>query len=296
MYADILLPATSQFEHWDLHKGYGHLYLSLNRPVMAPLGACKSNWEVMVLLARRLGYADPEFDETPQEIIQAILKHGGKAVEGITWEHLLEHGTARLNLPGHPHVPFADGRFPTPSGKVEIYSRQLAEAGADPLPGWVPDEESAEARPRRARRYPLQLVSPANHYFLNSTFANVPFLLRRAKEPTLEICAADAAERGIRDGDWAIVDNDRGYCRLRARITDTVRPGVVATTTVWWNRYSPDGRNANFTTSDALSDRGNCATFHGNLVQVRKAPVEPAEPSPCVCRGAGLPVGDPAGE
>jgi anaerobic selenocysteine-containing dehydrogenase len=183
----------------------------------------------------------------------------------------MERGSVRLNLPGQPYVPFADGRFRTPSGKVEIYSQQLADAGEDPLPGWVADEESAEAQPRRARRYPLQLVSPADHYFLHSSFGNLPALMRRAKEPTLEICGADAAERGIRDGDWAIVENERGSCRLRARITTTVRPGVVATTTVWWNRYSPDGRNVNFTTSDALSDRGNCATFHGNLVQVRKA-------------------------
>jgi anaerobic selenocysteine-containing dehydrogenase len=271
LYADLLLPATSQFEHWDFHKAYGHLYVSLNRPVMAPLGQAKSNWEVFQLLAARMGFDEPEFGQTPEEIIRAVLRHGGPTVEGITFEELLERGTVRLKVSGRPHLPFADGRFRTPSGKVELYSKQLAAAGKDPLPGWVPSAESAEGAPERARRYPLAMVSPASHYFLNSSFGNVPSLLRQAREPQVEIHALDAAARGIVDGDWVEIVNSRGACQMRARVTETgVRPGVVATATVWWNRLSPDGRNANWTTSDALTDYGNGASFHGNLVEVRK--------------------------
>jgi anaerobic selenocysteine-containing dehydrogenase len=164
------------------------------------------------------------------------------------------------------------GRFPTPSGRVELYSEQLASAGRDPLPGWLPSEESVDGAPRLARRYPLAMVSPASHYFLNSSFGNVPSLLKQAREPQVEIHALDAAARGIMDGEWVEVENARGGCRMRARVTEEgVRPGVVATSTVWWSRFSPDGRNANWTTSDALSDLGNGASFHGNLVEVRKA-------------------------
>src|SRR5207249_4521541 len=105
LYADILLPATSQFEHWDLHKAYGHLYLSLNRPVMVPLGEAKSNWEVFQLLAARMGFEEPEFHAPAEEIIRDILRDGGAAVAGITFEELLERGTMRLNVPGRPVVP-----------------------------------------------------------------------------------------------------------------------------------------------------------------------------------------------
>ncbi|MFN3650272.1 MAG: molybdopterin-dependent oxidoreductase [Armatimonadota bacterium] len=274
-WADLVLPATSQFEHWDLHKAYGHLYLSLNRPAMAPLGEAKSNWEVMRLLAARLGYAEPAFAESAEEIIQAALAQGGPAVEGITWERLLEEGFCRLNYP-RPHVPFAGGRFRTPSGKVELFSQQLADAGMDPLPGWVPDVESAEGSPERQRRYPLQLVSAASHYFLNSSFGNVPSLQRRHGDPSLEIHPDDASSRGIRDGDWVEVANDRGAFLARARVGETVSPGSLFSPTVWWRRHAPDSRNANCTTSDELSDYAGGATFHGNLVEVTLAPAPPA--------------------
>jgi anaerobic selenocysteine-containing dehydrogenase len=154
---------------------------------------------------------------------------------------------------------------------VELYSEQLATAGKDPLPGWVPSAESADGAPKRARRFPLAMVSPASHYFLNSSFGNVPSLLKLAREPQIEIHVLDAAARGIAEDDWVEVLNPRGTCRMRARLTENgVPPGVVATGTVWWNQLSPDGRNANWTTSDALSDYGNGASFHGNLVEVRK--------------------------
>jgi anaerobic selenocysteine-containing dehydrogenase len=269
-WADVILPATSQFEHWDLHKAYGHLYVALNRPVMAPLGEAKSNWEVFQLLAGRMAYTEAAFQESAEEIIRRVLAEGGAAVEGISFERLLDEGHCRLNYP-RPVVPFADGRFRTPSGKVELYSRQLADAGMDPLPGWEPDTESREANPGRAHRYPLQLVSAASHYFLNSSFGNVPALRRLHGDPSLEIHAEDAEARGIRDGDWVEVTNDRGAFLARARVGATVSPGAVFSPTVWWSQHSPDGRGANWTTSDELADYAGGATFHGNLVEVSLA-------------------------
>ena len=266
-WADIVLPATSQFEHWDLHKAYGHLYLSLNRPAMEPLGESKSNWEVMQLLAERLGFTEPCFRESAEEIIRELLVHGGPAVEGITWERLLEEGTVRLNYP-RPHRPFASGQFRTPSGKVELFSQQLADAGMDPLPHYVPDVESAEAAPERARRYPLQMVSAASHTFLNSTFGNVPTLRRLYGDPHVELNPADAARRGIGEGDWVEVANDRGTFKARAKVGDTVAAGTVFCPTLWWPQHAEDRRGANATTSDAVADYAGGATFHGNLVEV----------------------------
>jgi anaerobic selenocysteine-containing dehydrogenase len=270
-YADVILPATSQFEHWDLHKAYGHLYVSLNRPAMAPLGEAKSNWEVFQLLAERMGYTEASFRQSAEEIIREALERGGPAVEGITWEGLLETGTARLNYP-RPMVPFADGKFPTPSGKVELFSRQLADAGHDPLPHWEPDMESREAAPERAARYPLQMVSAASHYFLNSSFGNVPSLRRRHGMPFVEVHPADATERGLADGDTVEVANDRGGFQARVKIGETVARGSVFCPTVWWSWHAPDGRGANWTTSDALADYAGGATFHGNLVELRRLP------------------------
>jgi len=275
-WADIVLPATSQFEHWDLHKAYGHLYVSLNPPAMEPLGEAKSNWDTQRLLARRLGYTEAAFDETSEEIAQRVLAEGGPMVEGVTWEGLLESGWSRLNV-ARPAVPFADGRFRTPSGKVELYSQQLAEVGMDPLPGWVPDVESREAAPDRARKYPLQLVSAASHHFLNSSFGNVPSLRKHHGAPTVEIHPGDAAPRDIQDGDWVEVANDRGAYLARARVGENVARGSVFSPTVWWSQHAPDGRNANWTTSDALADYAGGATFHGNLVEVSLAMALPQD-------------------
>ena len=277
-WADIVLPSTSQFERWDLHKSYGHLYVQLNRPVMPPLGEAKSNWEVHQLLAERLGYTEACFQQSEETIIQALLREGGEPVAHIAWEELLENGYARLNYP-RPHVPFADGKFFTPSGKVELYSQQLADAGLDPLPGFEPDVESREGNSSGYRRYPLQLVSAASHHFLNSTFANLPSMRHRHGDPTVELHPDDARERDIRHGDWVEVANDRGAFLARARVTDAVQPGTVFTPTLWWTQHAPDGRGANWTTNDALADYAGGATFHGNLVEVSLAMAPGMEPS-----------------
>jgi anaerobic selenocysteine-containing dehydrogenase len=152
-----------------------------------------------------------------------------------------------------------------------LYSQQLADKGLDPLPNWTPDVESREANPKRAARYPLQMVSAAAHHFLNSSFGNVPSLRRAHGEPFVELHPADADPREIREGDWVEIANDRGSFLARARIGETVPPGTVFTPTLWWPQFAPDGKGANHTTSDALSDYAGGATFHGNLVELSLA-------------------------
>lgn len=268
-YADILLPATTQLERWDLHMPYGSLYLGLNTPAIAPLGESKSNTEVFRLLPRAMGFTEPALYDSDEEVIRQMLAQPDPALAGITFEKLQEQGWARLNLPS-PAIPFADGKFPTPSGKVEFYSKKMADAGYDPLPAYVVEAESPAGDPDLARAYPLYLITPGAHRFLNSTFANVPRLAKGEIEPTLEIHPNDAQNRGIADGDWVEAFNDRGRVCFRARLTEKVTPGVVATTTSWWQKASPDGQNVNHLISDRWTDMGRGPLFYNALVEVEK--------------------------
>src|SRR5207248_3113773 len=165
--------------------------------------------------------------------------------------------------------PYACGtRLQTPSGKIEIASSVLAARGDDPLPSYVPPYESEERDPELARRFPLALISPPAHEFLNSSFVNVASLRRSAGKPTLEIHADDADARSIAHGTRVKIFNDRGTFTADAVVTDRVRPGVVSAQSVWWGRLTSDGANANQTTSQALTDIGRGATFYDNLVEV----------------------------
>jgi anaerobic selenocysteine-containing dehydrogenase len=266
-YADILLPATTQLEHFDVVKPYGHYYLMCNNPAVEPIGEAKPNSEVFRLLAARLGFDEPCFRQTDEEIAAEALATGDPRFEGVTIERLKRDGWARLNVPAD-FAPFAEGNFPTPSGKCELYSGQLAALGHDPLPGYTPPRESAEADPALARRYPLALISPPAHSFLNSTFAEGARAQAAEREPAVLLNPDDARARGIADGAPVTVFNDRGACSLRAIVSDGVREGVAVAPSVWWNKLSPDGRNVNQTTSQALTDFGGGATFYDNLVEV----------------------------
>ncbi|MHB1134412.1 MAG: molybdopterin-containing oxidoreductase family protein [Chloroflexota bacterium] len=282
-YADVVLPATTSLEHLDLYKSYWHLYLQLAEPAIAPLGESKPNVEVFRLLAARLGFTEPCFQDTAEEIITQALRTENPYVKGITLERLRAQGSVRLNLPSQPYVAFADGRFPTPSGKVELYSERMARDGYDPLPTYTPPAEGRDCPDVALRqRYPLTLVTPPAHHFLNSTFANLPFFMAHERQPTVELHPSDAAARGIVSGDTVRVFNDRGASRLQALVTETVLPGVAVGTGVWWPRHSADGTNLNQTTPDRLADMGRGATFFSNLVQVEKA----APPTPEQAGGA----------
>jgi len=276
-YADILLPATSQLEHFDIHGSYGHLYVQLNEPAIPPLHESKCNTEVFRLLARAMNLEPELFEISDEELARLALqapaqaKNGtnSNALAGITLERLRQEGPIRLNLP-NPYAPFAHGSFPTPSGRCELYSPRLAELGLDPLPHYTPPAEDPQTHPELASRYPLQMLCPPHPSFLNSSFVNIPALRAAAGEPTLEIHPSDAATRGIVDGEWVRIFNDRGDFHARAVVAETVKPGVVVTFGVWWNKFLSDRRNCNVTTSTRLTDLGGGATFFDNLVQVER--------------------------
>jgi anaerobic selenocysteine-containing dehydrogenase len=179
----------------------------------------------------------------------------------------------RLTFPTHPWVPFADGCFPTPSGKLELYAESLARQSLDPLPGWAPERESPEASPTLFSQYPLKLLTPKEQHFLGSSFANLPSFRQLAGEPVVELHPSDAEPRGILDGALVDVLNDRGRCQLRARITDSALPGVAVSEVVHWQQHGPDGRNVNWTTPDYLTDLGANSSYHTNLVEIRAADV-----------------------
>jgi anaerobic selenocysteine-containing dehydrogenase len=269
-YADILLPATTTLEHYDLHKAYGHLYLSLSRPAIAPLGESKPNTEVFRLLAARMGLEHASLRESDEQMARQALRWEHPHLAGADFERLEREGSLRLNVPD-PYAPFAQGGFPTPSGKCELYSEALERAGFDPLPGYTPPRESALGAPELARRYPLAFISPPAHHFLNSTFSAQPVFVRRESEPFLTIHPEDAARRGIGDGAMARVFNDRGSFLAKARVSDAARPGVVVGLSVWWAKMCPGGRNANAVTSQGTTDLGGGATFYDVLVEVEPA-------------------------
>lgn len=267
MYADVLLPATTQLEHFDLHGSYGHLYVQTNEPAIQPLGEAKSNTDVFRLLAAKMGFEPEVFQVSDEELVRESLHGANGAFKNITFERLGQGGPVRLGLP-KDYAPFAEGNFPTSSRKCELYSPRLAAQGLDPLPCYTPPHEDPQTRPDLAAKYPLQMLSPPKPAFLNSTFVNIDSLRREAGEPTVEIHPADAASRNIQPGQWTRVFNDRGSYRARALVGESVRPGVVVCLGVYWNRYMRDGSNVNATTSTALTDFGGGATFFDNLVEV----------------------------
>ena len=266
-FADIIIPATTQLEHFDLHKAYGHLYLTINEPAIAPLHESKPNTEVFRLLAARLGFDEECFKDSDEEIARQAIDLDHPALEGITLDRLRERGWMRLNVP-ETYAPFAAGNFPTASGKCELSNARLELQGLPAVPEFVAPRESRRSAPELARRFPLALISPAAHAFLNSSFANLPKQLRQEKRPFVEINPEDAAARRISDGDRVRVSNERGSCELTAVVTTRARVGVVVSPSVWWNKLSPGNTNINQLTSQTLTDMGGGATFYDALVEV----------------------------
>jgi len=271
--ADIVLPATSQLEHVDLHKPYGHMMLQYNTPAIAPLGEARSNWDVMRTLAQALGFQErwlrDDVETVIREIVEATAAQSSR-LAGITLERLQVEGALPLHIPEDERVPFANGIFRTPSGKVEFYSDRAADKGYDPVPDWQPEAEMPLKRRRDtpvSNEY-LPLLCPAAHHFISSTFGNQERMIAKEQAPTLQIHPLDAEARNIRSGQLVRVSNERGWCRLVAEVTEDVRPGVLATTTVWWPQFSPDRRNVNWTTSDRLADFNGGSTFYTNQVLV----------------------------
>jgi anaerobic selenocysteine-containing dehydrogenase len=257
-YADVLLPATTQLEHWDVHLAYGHTDVLLNRPAIVPLGEAKPNTQIFRELAARMGFSEPCFADDDPALCAAA--YGDK----IDLGELMERGFATLPL---PDAPFAEGGFPTPSGKCEFFSERLARQGMDGLPDHVPNHEAAGSSPR----YPLAMISPPARNFLNSSFVNVDSLREIEGEPVLEIHAADAAARGIASGAVVRVFNDRGEYRCKAQVSARARPGVINGLGVWWRKFGLAGTNVNQLTSQKLTDMGRGPVFYDCLVEVELA-------------------------
>ena len=266
--ADYVLPATTQLEHVDVVKPYGHLYVMANNAAIEPLGQALPNTEIFRRLAAKMGFGDPCFADRDEDIAAQAFRRAG-ACAHYDWQVARRAGWQRLDVPA-VYAPFAAGGFGTPSGRCEFYSQALADRGLDPLPGYVPPHEGPVSRPDLARRHPLAMISPPARNFLNSTFVNVQSLRATEGEPRLEIHPADAAARGIADGAMVRVYNDRGELRLRARVTERARPGVVVALSIWWKKLTADGKNANELTSQALTDIGRAPTFYDCLVEVAR--------------------------
>ncbi|HZN48677.1 MAG TPA: molybdopterin oxidoreductase family protein [Ramlibacter sp.] len=257
-YADYVLPATTQLEHWDIHSSYGHTDVVLNRPAIAPVGEARSNTRVFRELAARMGFADPCFGDSDEDLCR--LAFGDK----VPFDLLLEQGFASLPV---PDAPFAEGGFPTPSGRCEFFSQRLARQGLDGLPDHVPNYEPAGS----SSRYPLAMISPPARNFLNSSFVNVQSLRDIEGEPLLEMHAADAAARGLVDGQVVCAFNDRGEYRCKLRVSPRARPGVVNGLGIWWRKLGLAGTNVNELTSQRLTDLGRAPVFYDCLVDVRPA-------------------------
>ncbi len=252
-YADYLLPATTQLEHWDVVCSYGHTWVTLNQPAIAPLGQSLPNSEIFRRLATRMGFTEACFAEDDETLIRQAFN------DKLDVEALLRDGWVRLPV---PELPFAQGGFATPSGKARACAPGL------PLPDYVRNRECAEAAPELAARFPLAMISPPARNFMNSTFVNVASLQAMEREPLLEIHPQDAAARGLVNGQLVRVFNERGAYHCVAKVSERARPGVVNGLGVWWRKLGKNGTNVNELTSQQLTDLGGGATFYDCLVEV----------------------------
>ena len=260
-YADYVLPATTQLEHWDIHSSYGHTDVLLNQPAIAPLGQAKSNAQIFRELAAHMAAWDPAFAAPHFQDSDEALCH--QALEGscISFDDLLMQGFAQQDL---PEAPFAEGGFPTPSGKCEFVSSALEQMGISAVPDYLPNYEQPSAD------YPLAMISPPARNFLNSTFVNVKTLRHIEGRPVLEMHLQDAAARGIADGDAVRVFNARGEHLCHASINGRARAGVVVGLGIWWRKDGMNGTNVNELTHQQLTDMGRAPAFYDCAVQVAR--------------------------
>lgn len=269
-YADVVLPATTQIEHLDLMPAWGHLYLTLNQPAVAPMGEALPNTEIFRRIATAMGLHQPELHISDEDLLRDLLASTTHPfMAGITFERLVAEGSIKLGRPidWRPH---ALGAFPTASGKAELASPSLAERGLDPLPTWVPAHEGLHGDPELRARFPLSCITSKRHQrFLNSSYQQLPAHTVPEGEPRLEISALDAGARGIADGDRVRVWNDRGAMDLVATISDRVRPQLVSVP-FGWPLEASGGVSCNTLTSDVSTDFGGGSAFHDNLVQVAR--------------------------
>ncbi|KAA9155477.1 molybdopterin-dependent oxidoreductase, partial [Delftia sp. BR1] len=261
--ADYVLPATTQIEHWDIHGSYGHTDVLLNRPAIAPLGQARSNGQIFRDLAAHMARHDDAFAAAHFQTGDEQLCREAFEGRGVDFNELLDKGFATLAL---PEAPFAEGGFPTPSGRCEFTSAELARRGMDPLPDYLPNYETAETD----ARYPLAMISPPARNFLNSSFVNVKSLRTMEGRPLVELHPDDAATRGVAEGDRVRVFNDRGSYECHATLNGRARRGVVNGLGIWWRKHGDNGTNVNELTHQRLTDLGRAPSFYDCAVQVQR--------------------------
>jgi len=279
-YADYILPATTFLEHTDVQGAYGHYFVQLSQKAIEPPGEARPNVWVFGQLAQWMGFSEPCFRDSEEQMIRQALAIGldghstNKGMEHVTYEDLEDQGFIPLafhrNPEESPFLPYTEGALPTPSGKVEFYSEKLAAQGEDALPAFHPPAESRWSE--GAKRYPLELLARKADNYMNSTFANLEGhrKMEARKENRLEMHPADAEARGISDGDMVRVFNARGALQLIAKANASLPAGVVTAQLDWAKRHVT-GDNINVLTSERLTDLGAAATFYSTLVEVAKA-------------------------
>ncbi len=286
-YADIILPATMAGEHDDMMFSWGHFYFTLNQKAIEPRGEAVSNSELFRRLAATFGFDDPRLKMSDREQIAHFVDWDAAQMGGVGMDHFEREGYFHLAV-GTPddRLPHADGNFPTASGKVEFKVdgatnfvappfRQMYEAmqsgeAVDPLPGYTPPRESAATNPELSGLYPLNILSPKSHGFLNSCYANESHKIKGQGEQFVLISPQDAETRAIREGDPVRVFNGRGDFEGLARVTDDVQVGVVVATLGYWRSLNRSDGSVNSISSDAHCGLGNAPTFSDNLVEVAR--------------------------
>jgi anaerobic selenocysteine-containing dehydrogenase len=287
-YADIVLPATTQMEQYDIMFSWGHFYLALNPPAIKPQGEAVPNTELFRRLAAAMGFDDPHFKRSDEQMALEAMDWSSPAMAGITMEELTQRGFARLKV-GTPdtYAPHANGNFPTPSGKVELKA-SMAAAGSfvlplfrqgsnefqdgtpvDPVPCYIPPQESRDTNATLGQKYPLNILSPKNHAFLNSGYGNIARQLGHAGEQYIVMHPTDARARGIAEGERVEVFNDRGRFHAELQVSDEVREGVIVAPLGYWASNSANGRSVNAVNSSRYADLGRAPTFSDTLVEVR---------------------------
>ena len=261
-YADVIFPATTQLEQMDVVPSWGHMYLGWNHAAIAPLGESVPNTELWRRLAGAMGFTDAELFEDDESLVLSAL-------HGVDIDAIRSDGFVRLDIPEEV-LPYAQGEFATATGKAELFSESLQSEGHDPLPAYIPAEESIAGGGPIADRYPLALLTPKQHLrFLNTSYTHLPKHGPREGAPFVEMNPVDAEARGISSGNRVRVWNDRSSLELEVRITDRPRPGVVAVPFGWWGSdHDGTGATANSLTNDALTDWGGGVAYSDTLVQV----------------------------
>ncbi|MGQ0457037.1 MAG: molybdopterin-containing oxidoreductase family protein [Hyphomicrobium sp.] len=286
-YADIILPSAMAAEAEDMMWSWGTLYFTYNQKAVDPPGECKPTSEMWRLLAKEMGFEEPVFKMTDTELCAEYINWNDPKMRGADMDYFREHGYLKIDV-GHEdtRAPHSEGKFPTPSGKVEVllpdhtnfvagpframYDGEQDGTPIDPLPAYDPPRESPDTNPELATRYPLNIISPKSHGFLNSCYANEPHKIKGQGEQFVMISAEDAAKRSIREGDPVRVHNDRGDFQGVARVTDDVNPGIVVATLGYWRSLNRSDGSVNSISSDAWSGLGRAPTFSDNLVEVTR--------------------------